>query len=516
MQDHEERSIRPLHPRAVDLQTIAEAAALRVEGDASEVTVLGLTLDSRDVRPGDLYVGMPGSRQHGAVFVSEAVARGAVAMVTNEAGAALSQDCGVPVLVTQGEPREHLGEWANLVYGTDTVDAKVLGVTGTNGKTSVVYMIDALMRAVQMKTGISTTAERRIGDLAIVSALTSPEASELHGLLARMVEEQVEGIAIEVSAQAIVRHRIDGVRFDVVAFNNFSQDHLDEFGDMNAYFQAKLGLFTPERASRGVVVVDTPEGQRFARLSQIPVVTLSTEYGQNADWHLAITSHKIDGVSFVLQGPDDAYIRARVPVFGRFMAENAALAMIMLHEAGITVAQIAQALGNDPVPVRVPGRLELMNPGAEGPRFYVDYGHTPGSFEAMLDSLSDVAEGRVIFMFGADGDRDATKREEMGRIAAEGSHTLIICDYHPRTEDPAAIRAQLIRGAALARSRTEVHEVADPREAIRFAIANAEPNDTIVYAGPGHETYQEVAGNMIPYSARDEVRLALREAGLLL
>ncbi|WP_427869090.1 Mur ligase family protein [Leucobacter luti] len=513
-------SIRPKNPTPAPLDAVAERFGLSVDPAGPSplgLSATGVTLDSRDIRAGDLYIGMPGARRHGGEFAAQAEAAGAVAMLTDSRGAELARAAGsrIPILVSAEHPREIMGEVAAAVYGTADFPAKTFGITGTNGKTSVVYVLAELLRAAGLVAGLSSTAERRIGDEVIVSNLTSPESSELHGLLARMVEQGVEGVALEVSAQAVVRHRLDGVHFDVVAFNNFSQDHLDEFGDLETYFQAKLALFTPEHAERGVVVVDTPYGQRIARESQIPVTRLATEYGQDADWHLAVTAQTLDGVSFVLQGPEGAHFRGSVPLFGRFMAENAALALIMLHEAGIPISQVEQGLTRGRIPVYIPGRLEEMSdPAAGGPRFFVDYGHTPGAFTAMLDALGEVAPGRVIFMFGADGDRDTTKREEMGRIAAEGSDVVIICDYHPRSEPPEAIRAQLLAGARSA-EHAEVIEEGDQRAAVRLAVSLAEPDDVILYAGPGHEDHQEIAGQVLPYSARDEVRGALREAGLL-
>ena len=510
-------TIRPQHPRKVTLAELAERFSFDIPSSAGEVAVTGVTIDSRDAQPGDLYVGIPGARHHGARFASQVVAAGAAAMLTDAAGRDLAVAAGVtelPIIVTPSHPRSVLGELSAFVYGTHELVAKTFGVTGTNGKTSVVYCIAQLLEAAGLRPGLSSTAERRIGDEVIVSNLTSPESSELHGLLARMVERGVEGVAIEVSAQAIGRHRIDGVMFDVVAFNNFSQDHLEEYGDMETYFAEKAALFTPEHAARGVVVVDGPYGQRLAKQATIPVTTLATEYGRAADWHLAITAQNLDGVSFVLQGPEGAHFRGRVPVFGRFMAENAALALIMLHEAGVPLAQVEAGLERGLIPVHIPGRLEEITQGGAGPRFFVDYGHTPGAFEAMLDALGEVVEGNIIFMFGADGDRDTTKRSEMGRIAAAGADTVIICDYHPRSEPPEQIRAQLLEGARLAQ-HAELHEEADPRAAIRLALSLAQPGDVILYAGPGHEDYQEVAGAFLPYSARDEVRGALREAGLL-
>lgn len=509
-------SIRPRTPKPFAVVDLIEGFGLEMGAAVDGAVVTGVSLDSRDVREGDLYVGLPGANRHGASFAAQAAASGAVAMLSDAEGARIASEAGVdlPVLVSAEHPRTILGAVSARVYGTAELDAKIFGITGTNGKTSVVYLLAELLRAAGFTPGLSSTAERRIGDEVIVSNLTSPETPELHGLLGRMVESGVDGVALEVSAHAVERHRIDGVRFDVVAFNNFSQDHLDDFGDMESYFAAKLALFAPEHAERGVVVVDSPHGQRIARESRIPVTRLATEYGQDADWHLAVTRETIDGVSFVLQGPEGARFRGSVPMFGRFMAENAALALIMLHEAGIPIAQVEAGLEKGRIPVYIPGRLEEMTRGGDGPRFYVDYGHTPGAFQAMLEALGEVAPGRVIFMFGADGDRDTTKREEMGRIAGALSDTVIICDYHPRSEPPEAIRAQLIAGARSA-NRARVIEEGDPRTAIRLALSLAEPGDVILYAGPGHEDYQEVAGRFIPYSARDEVRGALREAGLL-
>jgi len=517
------RSIRPGRPQGVLLSSLIDLFGLTTAAGRPAhqggVRLTGATLDSRDVRPGDLYLALSGARSHGAQFCLEAERKGAAAVLTDATGVELLSDTalGVPVLVAGQDPRSIAGAVAASIYGTDDFDAKLFGVTGTNGKTSVVYLLAALMRAAGLKEGLSSTAERRVGEEAIPSSLTSPEAPELHGLLARMKEAGVQGVALEVSAHATSRHRVDGVHFDVVGFNNFSRDHLDDFGDMESYFAAKLALFSPDHAARGVVVVDTPYGQRIAKQSQIPVTTLATEYGVEADWHLAVTRQDLDGVGFVVQGPAGAHFRGSVPLFGRFMAENAALALIMLHEAGVHVDRISASLDHGRIPVYIPGRLEAMNPTAplsRAPRFYVDYGHTPGSFEATLDALAEVAPARVLFMFGADGDRDTEKREEMGRIAASGSDVVIICDYHPRNEDPAAIRAQLIAGARSA-NHAEVLECADPREAIRLAISLARPGDVILYAGPGHEDFQEIAGRQYAYSAREEVRGALREVGML-
>lgn len=513
-------AMRPENVQPVLVRELAERFGMRLlASPAADVTVTGVAMDSRRVLRGDLYAAIPGARRHGAEFADAVARKGAAAIMTDEKGLELVRAAGVelPVLVTASHPREILGDVAAAVYGTAGSGVRFFGVTGTNGKTSVVYLLTALLEAAGMKAGLSSTAERRVGDEVVVSDLTSPEAPELHAIIARMREKGAEAITVEVSAHATWQGRVAGLMFDVVGFNNFSQDHLDDFGSMEEYFRAKTMLFQPTAAKRGVVVVDSPAGQRMVREAKIPVTRLATEYGQEADWHMAVTRQNLDGVSFVLQGPAGAHVRATVPLFGRFMAENAALALIMLHEAGISLAQVSAGLEKGVIPLHIPGRLECLNPGlplSAGPRFYLDYGHTPGAFQAMLDALGEVAPGRVIFMFGADGDRDTTKREEMGRIAAKGSDALIVCDYHPRSEPPAKIRAQLLAGAAQVPG-AEVYEVPDPKQAIRKALALAGPGDVILYAGPGHEDYMEVAGEYLPYSARDEVRKALSEAGLL-
>jgi UDP-N-acetylmuramoyl-L-alanyl-D-glutamate--2,6-diaminopimelate ligase len=510
--------IRPAHPGGVTFRHLIDVCNLTPIDGKYETQITGVTIDSRTAQPGDLYVGMPGSRAHGASFLAEATANGARAFLTDAEGWEIAQRLApesmnvVPGAVVE-HPRSRLGMVCATVFGTATFEALMFGVTGTNGKTSVIYLLAALVESLGLSPGISTTAERRIGDEVLVSSLTSPEAPELHALLARMRERDVDAVGVEVSAQAVHRHRIDGVMFDVVAFNNFSQDHLDEFGTMEAYFAAKSALFQPKHAKRGVVVVDSDWGRRIVNESAIPVTTLATEFGHVADWHLAVTHETLDRTSFVLSGPDGGHIRASVPLVGRFMAENAALAMVMLIQAGVSVGELNDALApSGELSVYIPGRLERVS-GDLGPRFYVDYGHTPGAFDVMLSALRGVVEGKIIMLFGADGDRDSSKRAAMGAIAARGSDLLIICDYNPRNEDPALIRSALLAGARDAGSASEILEIADPGEAIRTAIQRAGKDDVILYAGPGHETYREVAGANIPFSARDEVRGALREAG---
>lgn len=507
--------MRPTHPESRALAQLVQALSLSVEGGASVagINVTGVTIASNDARPGDLFVALPGANAHGARFAEAAVAAGAVAVLTDTAGTDLAAGCGAPVLVIE-EVRAHLGAVAAWVYGTAELGIPTFGVTGTNGKTSVVYLLTALLKQLGVSSGLSSTAERRIGDEAITSGLTTPEASELHGLLAVMNERQVGAVALEVSAQALSRHRVDGVHFDVVGYTNLSHDHFDDYASFEEYFEAKAQLFTPERAGRGVVLVDDAWGRKLATRAKIPVTIVTMAGEGDADWQCAITQQSPRSVSFVMTNRDGRSLRVSVPVVGAFMAANAAVAIAMLVEAGYDVEDIARVLERDGgIDVYIPGRGEIVS-GDNGPVVYVDYAHTPDAFEGLLETLREVTNGRVFMVFGADGDRDTTKRHDMGSIAARGADVVIITDFHPRTEDPALIRGALLEGARSSATRAEILEEADPQAAMRLAIRMAGENDAILYAGPGHEDYREVNGVHLDYNAREDVKAALREAGL--
>ncbi len=506
-------SLRPLSLPGRSLEALADAFELEAVLPFSDTFVRGITLSTGDVHEGDIFVGLPGKRDHGARYSRTASEAGAVAIITDQAGRDEALTAGLPVLIAP-QPREILGELAAWVYQTAEEAPLTLGVTGTNGKTSVVYLLAALAEQLGAKSGLSSTAERRIGETAVVSQLTTPEATELHALLARMKEEQVEVVCVEVSAQAMTQHRVDGVYFDVVGFTNLSHDHLDDYESFESYFEAKKELFSHERATRGVIIVDTPWGAQLASETKIPVTTLTTNPDLLADWRVAVTAETPRSTSFTLTSPEGEQLHVTLPLLGGFMAANAGLAIVMLVESGYSLSQLDGALKRDDgVKVFIPGRAEIVSTG-DNPIFYVDYGHTPDAFDSILTSLRRVISGRIVMVFGADGDRDRTKRAAMGSIAARGADVVVITDFHPRTEDPASIRAELLAGARGSGARSELFEIANPREAVRFALTLVGAGDAILYAGPGHENYREVAGQHVEYDARDDVRLALHEAGL--
>jgi UDP-N-acetylmuramoyl-L-alanyl-D-glutamate--2,6-diaminopimelate ligase len=521
--------LRPEHPAPRSLARLVQEFGLEHRGAVDPVEVTGVTVRTTEVQPGDLFAALPGKNAHGAQFSADAAAAGAVAVVTDAAGAELAAASGLPVVIVD-DARAALGDIAAWVYrtaGSDADDVRpplLFGTTGTNGKTSTSYLLEAILRQLGLVTGLSSTAERHIGDLTVVSRLTTPEASEMHALLARMRESAVRAVAIEVSAQALTWSRVDGIVFDVAAFTNLSHDHLDDYADMEEYFRAKLALFQPDRAKRGVVCLDTAYGARVVEESRIPVTTIATVGHaapadvESAEWVVEVLDENAAYTEFRLTGPEGRSLVTREPLIGWHMAANAALAIVMLVEAGFELEAIGAALtvhedGSGGIQAYLPGRTERVS-GERGPSVYVDFGHSPDAFENTLGAVRQFTTGRTIMLFGADGDRDATKRHEMGRVAAQGSDILVITDHHPRFEDPASIRRTLLEGAAMAADQPqEIHEVSPPEAAIKTAVSLAREGDSILWAGPGHQDYRDIEGVRTPYSARDEARAALREAG---
>lgn len=513
--------LRPEHPPVRLLAELADRFARETRGALDGVTMSGITLATADLRAGEVFVAIRGTQRHGAEFAAQAADKGAVAIVTDADGAGLAETSGLPVVVVD-DPRLLLGELSAWVYGTGADDELplLLATTGTNGKTSVSHLLEGILGQLGVVTGLSSTAERHIAGEVIVSRLTTPEASEFHALLALMRERGVGAVAVEVSAQALSRRRVDGLVFDVASFTNLSHDHLDDYADMREYFEAKLPLFRPDRARRAVICLDSAAGAEVARRSEVPFVTVGTPVvaadpaaTAAADWTVDILDERQVGTEFRLSGPGGRELTTLVPVIGRHMAANAGLAIVMLLEAGYAWDDLVGALDRDGgIRAYLPGRTERVS-GERGPAVYVDFGHSPDAFEKTLAAVRRVTPGRVLMLFGADGDRDATKRHDMGRTAVEGSDVLVVTDHHPRFEDAASIRATLIEGARHARPDAEIHESSPPEAAIVEAVALVDDGDAILWAGPGHQDYRDIRGVRTPYSARELARRALRAAG---
>lgn len=511
--------LRPDAPPTRALRALAARFGLALHGDG-DVTLTGLTLATGDLRPGDLFVALRGANRHGAEFAATAAAAGAVALLTDREGLEVALRSGLPVLVAD-DPRAILGDVSAWVYGTGRDDDLPLlfGTTGTNGKTSVSHLLEGILGQLGVVSGLSSTAERHIAGEVIVSRLTTPEAYEMHALLALMRERGVEAVAVEVSAQALSRRRVDGIVFDVAAFTNLSHDHLDDYADMREYFEAKIPLFFADRARRAVICIDGASGAEVLARCEVPAVTVGTpaladdpDAAAGADWVVEILSEHPDGTRFRLRSADGRELTTVVPVIGPHMAANAGLAIVMLLEGGYTWERLTAALDGGRIDAYLPGRTELVS-GERGPAVYVDFGHSPDAFEKTLGAIRRVTSGKVLMLVGADGDRDKTKRLDMGRTSVEGSDILVITDHHPRFEDPDAIRATLLEGARRARPDAEIHEYSPPERAILEAVALVGDGDAILWAGPGHQDYRDIRGIRTPYSARELARRALRDAG---
>ena len=519
------RSLRPTRPVGADVGDIARDTGATVHGpagpdaraalgepadEAADLRLSGITLRAQDVRPGDLFAALPGSRVHGAAFAGDAIAAGAVAVLTDDEGLAMMRQAGdvpVPVLVAPS-PRGLLGAIAAAVYGDPSSTLQVVGITGTAGKTTTCYLLEAALGADGSRTGLIGTVQTRIDGQVAPSALTTPEAPDLQALFAVMLERGVSVVAMEVSSHALALGRVGGTRFAVGAFTNLSQDHLDFHRDMEDYFAAKSLLFDG-RSGRHVVDIDTSYGARLAA-AHPDALTVSVT-GKDADWTVDRVQVSPTGIQHItLAGPGRA-VTVDLAIPGAFNVANAAVAIACVDALGRDVQQAADAISG----VVVPGRMERVDAGQDF-LAVVDYAHKPAALAAVLDAIMQDLTGRLIVVVGAGGDRDTGKRPVMGAEAASRADLLIITDDNPRSEDPAAIRAQVFAGARGVAGTARVEEIGDRRAAIRAAVASAGSGDAVVIAGKGHELGQDVGGVVLPFSDRDELSAALVEhAGVL-
>ncbi|HJF51177.1 MAG TPA: UDP-N-acetylmuramoyl-L-alanyl-D-glutamate--2,6-diaminopimelate ligase [Brachybacterium paraconglomeratum] len=502
---------RPRRPRGASVTELASAlgAAPHDPGDDA-LRLTGVTLDSRSVEPGDLWSALPGQVTHGARFAAQAVERGAALALTDEDGSALCADAGLPALVVP-DPRAATATAAALVQGRPAERLATVGVTGTNGKTSITTAITRTLLALGVPAGVIGTSgtsyrDARGADHTVATVRTTPEAPELHGILARMAEDEVAVASMEVSSHALVLHRADEVVFDVACFTNLTQDHLDFHGTMEEYYRAKRLLFTPEHARRGIVCVDDEWGRRLAREATIPVTTYATLPGVEAD-HRAVAAHSEGyGSTVTVHGPDgERTLHAALP--GRHYVANTLAAELLLAAIGRSGPEVVEALATEGT---VPGRMELV--ADDGVRGIVDYSHTADALEQALTTLRAVpGTRRLVVVMGAGGDRDRTKRPRMGEVAARLADVVIVTDDNPRTEDPASIRDEVLAGIP-EDTNAQVREVDGRGAAIELAASLADVSDTILVAGKGAETGQQIGGIVHPFDDRLRLRDALHTA----
>ena len=491
---------RPRTVAANPVRALAAVAGARTKGDDT-VEVTGITHDSASVRPGDLYAGLPGAQRHGAQFAQRAVEAGAVAVLTDPAGAALVPS-GVPAIVVD-DARAVLGEVASTVYGHPTARLKVIGITGTAGKTSTAYLVESGLAAAGLRTAMVGTVETRIPDLVVESLRTTPEATDLHALFAAALEQGAGAAVMEVSSHALTYGRVGGVRFEVGAWTNFGLDHLDFHTDVDDYFAAKARLFDG-RCRIEILNVDDPAVRRLVKPGRLTYSVAGDTAGEEATWRAVDITADGFAQRFTALGPDGIVLPAGVSMPGGHNVSNALLAIACLVAAGVDPATAAAGVA---ACKGVPGRLELVD--APGPVLgVVDYAHKPDAIVAALAALRTLGRGRLICVIGAGGDRDRGKRPFMGEAAARGADIVVVTDDNPRTEDPATVRAAVRRGAEAVDGPT-VLEIPGRHEAIVDAVGLAQPGDVVALLGKGHERGQETAEGITPFDDRIELAQAL-------
>jgi UDP-N-acetylmuramoyl-L-alanyl-D-glutamate--2,6-diaminopimelate ligase len=492
------------HPQpGADACTVADLVAAlpgaRLRGDGA-VRVADATHDSRDAGPGVLFAARPGQRSDGHDHAPQAVAAGTPALLVER-----ELDLDVPQVVVDSVARA-LGPAAARVHSDPSAELLLLGVTGTNGKTTTATLLEAVLAAAGHTAGLVGTIETRIAGEAIPGVRTTPEATDLQRLWRRMRAAGATAAAMEVSSHGLALHRIDGTRVDVAAFTNLTQDHLDFHADMEDYYRAKARLFAPGIAERGVVVVDDGWGRRLAAEAGIPVTTASLT-SRDADWTAQDIEADATGTRFTAVR-DGRRIGVTTQLPGAYNVANCLLALAVAEAAGIDADVAAAGIAALP---GVAGRMERVDAGQPF-GVLVDYAHTPDSVASVLRAARGLTDGRVIVVIGCGGDRDAAKRPLMGRAAADGADLAVLTSDNPRSEDPEAILDAVAAGAGEV-AGARVARVADRRAAIGTALAEAGPGDVVVIAGKGHETTQEHADRTVPFDDRAVARELLLSGG---
>lgn len=465
----------------------------------AQTRILGLTADSRSVQPGFLFAALPGAQDDGARHIDEALSRGAACVLTQQ-----PLPPGTPQLCA-ADAREALARLAARWYGTETLPFRLVGVTGTNGKTTVTHLVrQLLMRCCGAKVGLIGTNGVLLGDETLPAARTTPDSLTLHALLARMAEAGCTHVVMEVSSHALSQHRVTPLVFDAAGFTNLTRDHLDYHGTMDAYCDAKARLFSVCRAA--VVNGDDPWTPRLLRACPCPV----TRYGLGLTGDLAAFNphYENDGVRFTVC--DDAQrLETRIAIPGEFSLYNALCALGLMRALGVPLREAAQALRQC---TGVRGRAEVVRV-PRGCTVLIDYAHTPDGLESILKTVAAFAKRRVWVLFGCGGDRDRGKRAEMGRIAAALADFVVLTSDNPRTESPYAILHDVLCG--LRESKTPFAVLENRREAIAFALSHAQSGDVLVLAGKGHETCQIIGTQAYPLDEREVVRsyFETKEAG---
>ena len=491
---------RPLANCSKPLSAVLSVVGAQCAEKTESVNVTGISQSSSAVVTGDLFIALPGEKFHGAQFAADAIEQGAVAVLTDVAGAAMVS--GVPVLVVEN-PRRAAGVISAWFYEEPMRDLYSVGVTGTNGKTTVTTLLHQIMQAAGRESGLIGTVETRIGSEVLISRRTTPESAELQGLIATMRERHMRNLVMEVSSHAITLERIRGSHFAVVGFTNLSQDHLDFHKSMEEYFLAKSKLFTFEYADLAVINIDDVYGARLAAMTELPVMTLSRT-NTKATWHFASITRDYVGAAIAIRGSGGILIEGKTILQGGFNYDNLLMAVAIATESGIDPIDIAAIL---PQLTGAVGRLEAVRLGQNFTAL-VDYAHSPDAVARVLETAHEIATGSVIAVLGCGGDRDASKRSLMGLALRDGADIAIYTSDNPRSEKPEDILVQMVLDIDVQEPN---QVITDRSAAIKAAVNHASAGDVVIVLGKGHEKGQEISGVIYPFDDRIELARAIED-----
>ena len=489
--------VRPFNEFSYSLETAAELLGAEKK-NFTELSFTGLTHVDSEIQPGDIFLAFPGAKAHGAQYIAKAQECGAVAVLTDLAGSQKSTD--LPTLIVR-DAREAGAILASSFYRSPIRDMQSIGITGTNGKTTVTTLLFQLLTSARRETGLIGTVETRIGDEVIKSTRTTPEAADLQALAATMRERHMRHLVMEVSSHSLELKRMMGSHFAIVGFTNLSQDHLDFHENMESYFTAKSKLFSHEYADLGFVNIDDPYGARLFESNAIPMIAYSRS-NPKATWHYTDITPNVSGVDFTIRGKDGILIESRTPMHGGFNLDNLLLAVAIAYETGVDPLEIAAIV---PTLVGAPGRLESVNLG-QNFKALVDYAHSPDAVVNVLGAIREFTPGRIIGVLGCGGDRDSSKRPLMGKALADGCDIAIMTSDNPRSESPAMILQQMAATVDLIEPSRIIE---DRASAISYAISLAAAGDTVVILGKGHESGQEINGSIAPFDDRLQLAQAI-------
>ena len=461
-----------------------------------QVVISGVSINAQKVVPGDLFIAFAGANTHGISYLEQAISNGAVAVLSDK-----KIEASIPSFI-HPKPREIVGAISAWLYGHPFESLKAVGITGTNGKTTTANLVKQIWQLNSIKSGLIGTLGVEIADEKLESARTTPEADDLQAIAAAMVEQGCKNLVMEVSSHAIDQGRIKGAKYEVVAFSNLTQDHLDYHLSMENYFQAKANLFATEYAKAAVINIDDSYGKKLSKQVKIPVVTVSRK-DSTADWYLAKAEIKNGLYQVEIKSKSGERLSENFALLGDYNLDNLLLAVAIVSSAGLSLDKIASTISKLQ---SVPGRLESINAGQKFTAL-VDYAHTPDAVERVIATVKSATSGKIIGVLGCGGDRDASKRSLMGHALFNGCDLAIFTSDNPRSESAEAILKQMTAGIDL--GKKGLVEI-DRKSAINLAVENAQSGDVVLLMGKGHESGQEVNSVVTPFDDRVELAESIK------